>query len=203
MLKLYKLAITGQLSSGKTAACAFLSEIGSFVISADEIVHDILSNSTPHIQQVVSTLGNEVLQGEKLSRRKIASIVFNDQNKLKQLEEILHPEVEKRIKEMYNDLVKTENDLFVVDFPLLYTVGMQKWFNSIITIISDVELRKKRFLNKGFSEEQFELRSKALVNHDKQAMNADFIVTNNGTLESLKNEIKNIINLVKKEESNE
>ena len=76
MLKLKKIAVTGGLAAGKTTVCQLFKELGAYVVSADEIVHQMLSPDTVVGQQVVSLLGSDIVSGLGIDRKKIAAKVF-------------------------------------------------------------------------------------------------------------------------------
>src|SRR5271157_2236178 len=106
MLKVRKIAVTGGLSAGKTTVCQLFKELGAYVISADEIVHQLLSPGTPTAQQVVNLLGSDVLQSKQLDRSKIAAIVFSQKDHLNALEAILHPAVFNEIEQRYQHVIQ-------------------------------------------------------------------------------------------------
>ena len=72
MLALKKIAVTGGLASGKSTVCALLKKRGAYVVSADEIVHRLLSPHTPLGRQVIKVLGSDIVSGNELDRKKIA-----------------------------------------------------------------------------------------------------------------------------------
>jgi dephospho-CoA kinase len=119
--------------------------------------------------------------------------VFSNSEKLKSLEDILHPEVIEIIKKTY-DTIKDSPDYkaFVVEFPLLFEIEFEHFFDQVIFVTADEERRKNRFINKGFSEEQFKLRSKRMSSENEKISKSDFIIKNNGSLENLNNQIENI-----------
>ena len=76
MLKLGKIAIVGGILAGKSSACKIMHSQGSYVISADDIVHKIYLEDITLKEQIVNLLGNGVLTNNQLDRKKIAKIVF-------------------------------------------------------------------------------------------------------------------------------
>ena len=91
MLKLKRAAVTGGLSCGKSSVCRILSELGAYVVSADKIVHQLLSSDANLGQEIVHLLGPSVLVNQTLDRSRIAHIVFHDSELLKALEALVHP----------------------------------------------------------------------------------------------------------------
>ena len=91
MLTLKKIAITGGISSGKTTVCRILNKHGACTLNSDQIIHKFLTDDYPCITETIDLFGSEILTDGKIDRKKIAEIVFNDVEKLKALEKILHP----------------------------------------------------------------------------------------------------------------
>src|SRR5262245_18488804 len=101
MLKLRTEAITGGLSCGKSSVCRILKELGAYVVSADKIVHQLLSSDTNLGQEVVSLLGPGLLVNQKLDRSRIAHIVFRDLELVQALEKLVHPAVYRELDSDY------------------------------------------------------------------------------------------------------
>ena len=57
MLKLKKVAVTGGLSCGKSSVCRIFKELGAYVVSADKIVHQLLSPDANLGQKIVQLIG--------------------------------------------------------------------------------------------------------------------------------------------------
>ena len=138
MLALKKIAVTGGLASGKSTVCALLKKRGAYVVSADEIVHQLLSPHTPLGQQVIKLLGSDIVNNHQLDRKKIAQIVFSNPQKLEALEKLLHPQVLNEIDTAY-EKIKHRSDYrcFAAEVPLLYEIGAEKRFDLVIGVVAD------------------------------------------------------------------
>lgn len=187
MLTLKKVAVTGGLASGKTSVCRILENLGAYIVSADEIVHQLLSPSTPVGQQVISLLGSDIVRNHDIDRKKIAEKVFSQPNQLKALEALLHPAVLDEVKRRYNAVKSKGNSkLFVAEIPLLYESESESFFDAVITVMADPALARKRFTQKtDHSPLEFERRMERQLDPHHKAARADFVIVNNGTFEEL------------------
>lgn len=200
MLALKKIAITGGLSCGKSSACHFFKELGSYTVSADQIVHQLLSSDEKLIQKAIDLLGSEIIVNGKIDRSKIAKKVFNDRQLLHSFEKLLHPavyaEIEKQVQIAKNE---KKAGLFIAEIPLLYETNGEKYFDKVILVTSDSEKCKQRFrIKTGESDTDYEKRNDRFLKEEEKALKADFILVNNGTLHDLQENITKIYhNLLK------
>ncbi len=183
-----KVAVTGGLSSGKSSVCCFLKKFGAYTVSADEIVHELLIPQTHIGHQVLDLLGGEILKEGAFDRAKIAEIVFRQPEKLRALEKILHPAVLDAIQAFYLLMkAQKERPLFVAEIPLLFESESHSYFDTVVALICDPLLAKKRFGQEGFEERM----AHQLPTTQKAAL-ADFTITNNGTLADLEKKTREL-----------
>lgn len=188
MLKLRKIAVTGNLAAGKSTVCHLLKKLGAHVLDSDKIVHTLL-NSSPIKKAIVKLLGEEVLEKGRIDRSKIARIVFNSKKnkKLLQLEKIIHPEVLKKINQKYRESKKKNKDqLFVVEMPLLFEMKAEKFFDFVISVIADEKICAGRFGT------DFKKRNQRQMTSAEKTKKADFVIYNNQDLKSLKKQTTNL-----------
>lgn len=191
MLKLKKIAVTGGLSAGKTAVCQIFKELGAYIISADEIVHQLLSSRTPTAQQVILLLGSEILSGQTLDQSKIAAKVFTDPKLLTALEGILHPTVFDEIDKKYAQVSKEgKYTLFIAEVPLLYEANAQNRFDGVICVVADPKQCQNRFAKQ--MKKNYKERIQRQIPLTEKSSKADYIIENNSSFEELKNRVKTI-----------
>ena len=201
MLKVKKIAVTGGLAAGKTTVCHIFSELGAYVVSADEIVHQLLSPNSAIGQQVVSLLGSSIVSGSQFDRKKIAAKVFSQPTLLRALEEIVHPAVFNEIERRYQ-LVNQErkHPLFVAEIPLLYESEGEGRFDGVISVFADPELCKKRFVQETHQDAQeFDKRMTRQIKPQQKIDRAQYTIENNGNLQELKQIVKNLFSQLTKE----
>jgi len=187
MLGLRKVAVTGGLSCGKSSVCRYFKELGAYVVSADEIVHQLLSPKTSIGQQVISLLGPDVIVDDRIDRRAIAKKVFNDPKLLYSLEQLIHPSVEQEIEQKYQQVKKQGNiTLFIAEIPLFFEVAKKHNFDAIITVWAKEEQCKLRFTNAtGYAEEEFNKRMTFQVSPEEKKKHADYVIDNSGSIEQM------------------
>lgn len=185
MLK--KIAVTGGLASGKSTVCKIFRDLGAHVVSADEIVHNLLSSKTALGQQVIDLIGNDVVVNGQIDRSKIAKKVFNNRALLQSLQNILHPAVGVEIEKQYQQ-VKTEGhvELFVAEIPLLFEGGKKGNFDATVAVVADSESSRQRFMaSTGYDKEEYDKRMAQQLSPEEKAKRADYVINNRGTLQQL------------------
>lgn len=199
MLKLKKIAITGGVASGKSSACQFFKELGAYVVNADAIAHELLDPNTDLGQQILRHFGSEIIKNGQISRRDLAEKVFQDQSKLKKLEQLLHPQVLKKIEELYKlACEKGSYSSFVVEIPLLFEIGKEKNFDVVIAVLSDESEARKRFEESGFAATEYDLRMNRQLPLKTKAAKAHYIIHNNSSLENLKKQVIELNQIIHK-----
>ncbi len=182
-----KVAITGGLSSGKSTVCKLLSELGAYVVSADEIVHHLLSSDPVTCKKIVSLLGPSILVQGQLDRKAIATKVFSHEETRKSLESILHPLVFDELALQYNTIKKNQKySLFVAEIPLLYETNNEALFDCVIAVVTDQKLCQERFIHAHKqTAENFAYRMCAQMPSKDKEKKAHFVLHNNGSIEEL------------------
>lgn len=191
MLNLKKIAVTGGLSAGKSTVCQLFKDLGAYVISADTIVHQLLSLGTTTAEQVIALLGPEIIAGDTIDRNKIATKVFSEPNLLDALEKILHPAVFDEIERRYKQASKERKySLFVAEIPLLYEAEKETHFDQVISVEADESLCRNR--SPQHTPEEFDRRMKRQLAPQIKTAKSHYAIKNNGTLEDLKKQVKTL-----------
>lgn len=201
MLKSKKIAVTGGLSSGKTTVTQILKELGAFVISADEIVHQLLSqeSSSQIHQKIIAILGHDIEKNGKLDRKLIAEKVFKDEKLLKKLEKILHPAVLSMMEKIYEDEGKT-SPLFVAEIPLLFEGNYDSWFDASIVVTAPEDEAIFRFCQSGGSKEDYFRRMHFQMPPQEKEAKAHYTITNDCGLNQLKSQVAQLFHVLTQEE---
>ncbi len=199
MLKLKKIGITGGVASGKSSVCQIFQELGAFVVDADAIVHQLLDSKTDLGKQIIQQFGPEIIIENKISRKKIAEKVFTNRKLLDKLEKLLHPEVEKEIERLYEQTCPLDRySSFVVEIPLLFEIQKETFYDCVIAVIAKEKIARKRFVDSGHTEEEYDLRMQRQLAPEIKAERAHYMIENSGSLEDLKKQVIHLNNILNK-----
>ncbi|MBC8384729.1 MAG: dephospho-CoA kinase [Candidatus Cloacimonetes bacterium] len=150
----FLIAITGNIASGKTIVCQWFKEKGFNVISADKIGHKILEK--PEIGSILEDrFGSIILSKNKIDRKKLGEIVFEDHDKLEFLNRLLHPLIR---SEMQNIIDTSKSEFLFFEIPLLFENKLENAFDLTINISSPGEIRIERLLQRDNITEKTALR---------------------------------------------
>lgn len=181
-----KVAITGNIASGKSTVEKFLKEKGVKVLDTDHIGHTILDNNTEVLEAFKDF---DILEEGSISRTKLGLIVFNNPEKLELLNSILHPQIRRKIEEFFNDN-KSENTVYV-SIPLLFEADMQDLFDKIIFVYTSDEIRLQRLITRnGYSEDYAKKRIASQIPQEEKLSKCDIIINNDGSIEDLQNQMQ-------------
>ncbi len=180
-----RVAISGNIASGKSEVEKILSNIGYKVLDTDKIAHDLLENN----QEIINAFKDfDIMENNKISREKLGKIVFSNSEMKSILEDILHPQIKVEIEKFFN-LYALEKYVFV-SIPLLFEAKMDDMFDKIIFVYADDEIRLKRLIARnGYSKDYALKRMNSQISQNEKVAKSDFIIKNNSSLESLKEQI--------------
>lgn len=190
-----KLAVTGGLSCGKSSVCQIFQDLGATTVSADEIVHDLLSNDSQTFHAIVDLLGNGVVVDGKLDRSKIGAIVFSSPQELEALESILHPLVHEKIEQAYQKALNDPSiELFIAEVPLLFETGTEALYDKTIAVVADRGYTRERFIHKtGKDVEEYERRMAKQLSPEEKASRSHFVIINNGSFDDLQRQVEKVM----------
>jgi dephospho-CoA kinase len=185
------IGVTGDIGTGKSTAAKFLKEFSKGeIINVDKLGWEILEKRKA---KLIDTFGEKIITRGKIDRKKLGKIVFNDKNKLRLLNSIIHPLL---VKELKNRILKIPDETVkIVDCALIYQWEIEKWFDRIIVVTSSYESRQKRTKKLKYNKEIIDnIMKSQIVNYgqDKCDKLVDIIIDNNLSLSVLRAKVKKI-----------
>ena len=152
-----KIAITGNIGTGKSTVAKIIKEFGLKVFESDQIVNKLLEEKEV-LDELKITFGKKIqglfISQTSLNKKELANFVFSNKKELSKLENIIHPKI-KIQKEIFLKKNCSESVLFF-DIPLLFEKNMAEKFNFVFYTFVDEKLQKKRVLQRAnMNEEKF------------------------------------------------
>lgn len=184
----YAVALTGSIATGKSTVVKILAKQGFEFIDADTIAHNILNEE----HASVSTLFGEHLVSEDIVDRKaLGDIVFSDEKKRKQLEDILHPLIYLRIEKLSTALDKQKRPYFV-DIPLFFE-GNRYPIEKTLVVYTPPNKQLLRLMKRDDTSSQKAQKRIALqLSIEEKRKKADYVIDNSGTLIALEQECSRV-----------
>lgn len=187
--------LTGGIASGKSTVTRVFRSLGACVIDADELAREVVRPGTPAWDEVVSYFGEGILKKDgSIDRSQLANIVFDDPEKRKVLNSIVHPrvfaEAERRRKEIEE---KDPVAVVVFDVALLIESGAHKKMDRIVVVYTDEETQVRRLMERDRIDRESAIkRIRSQMPLIEKKGYADYIVDGAMSVEELEQEIERI-----------
>ncbi len=176
--------ITGGIGSGKSTAAKFFEELGIPVYNSDTRAKTIQNENSEVKVKIIAAFGEEAYNENGLNKAFISKQVFQNNEKLKLLNSIVHPAV----FQDFEDWKKAQkSDIVMKEAAILIESGSYKDCDVVITIERD-----------GLSREEIRARINNQISDEERIAKSDFIIDNNGDLAHLKNEVEETFIKIKK-----
>ena len=190
MTKCKKIGLTGGIASGKTMVSDCFKKLGTQVIDADIISHEVTEPSGSAFEEILSEFGSEILDEKGLiNRKKMRAIIFNDPSQKKILENIIHPKVR---DEMFQRINKSDDHYLIVSVPLLVETGMHQIMdrNLLVDCSEDTQIERLMHRDKITLNEARAILKNQASRSDRKKIADDLIVNeNNVTLIELEDKV--------------
>lgn len=145
-------AITGGICSGKSVVADFLRKEGHIVIDCDVLAREV-TEMPEIVEKIASSFGKEFFLDGKLNRAMLASFIFSDETRTRQLNEITHPKILQLLSEKLN---KLDGKVFV-EVTLINSPGLTKLFDEVWVVTANKEERLSRLTKRNcFNVQQAE-----------------------------------------------
>jgi len=190
----FVVGITGGIASGKSTVMNIIKEKGYKVISCDDISNKVLQDKRKNVggfSRVVEAFGEAIVVENEIDRKALGKIVFNDFEKRKQLESILHPLIRKRLE----DIIKKEKEnILFVEIPLLFETDFYQLCDKTIVVYVDLDNQAWRLMARNKIEFPEALKLIYLqMPMDQKIKRADFVIDNTHGIYDINWQVNQII----------
>ncbi|WP_372746025.1 dephospho-CoA kinase [Lutibacter sp.] len=187
--------LTGGIGSGKTTVLNLFEALGAKVFIADVEAKKIMNSDQELKAQISKLFGKEAYINNVLNRKFIASEVFNNAEKLKALNALVHPKVRERFLEFK---LKMAGKIIIYEAAILFESGGNFECDFVITVTADLNLRIERVMQRdGVTKEEIESRMQHQLNDDFKIKNSNFVIKNH-QLKATETQVKTIFSILEK-----
>ena len=179
--------LTGNVAAGKSAVAELWRGAGVPVVSADELARAAVAPGTEALAGIAELFGPGVIRDDgMLDRAAVRGIVFRDEEALRALEAIVHPEVRRLRDEWTTEQREAGAEVVVWEIPLLFETGMEGEVDVVVVVDASAGVRRRRIVEtRGLTETEAEAVMAAQLAAGEKRRRADVVVENAGTREEL------------------
>ena len=186
------LGLTGSIGMGKSTISSQLAEFGAKISDSDAIVHKLFQN-----KDIIAKIAQEfpeTLKQANIDRNILGQLVFANPEKLKILENIIHPMVRAENLKLIEQAKREKWPILVLEIPLLYETGAEEICDAVIVVTTSYDIQHSRVLARnGMTEEKFEQILKQQMSDADKRKRADYIIDTSNGFESSKVQLEVLI----------
>lgn len=191
------IGITGNSGSGKS----FISEIllnkykCVAIIDADRIAREMSNINTLYYKEIVKRFGKDILKENlEINRKILARIIFNNDEKRKELNSITFKYVVDKIKDEIK--LNSDKNIIIIDAPLLFESGLDKICDITLGVISEESIKIDRICKRdNLSVREAKDRLRVQLKDEVLREKCNYIIENNGDVDCLNTQLKEIVNV--------
>ena len=174
--KQIKVGVTGAIGAGKTFVSSIFEKLGFPVFNSDIEAKKCMQSDMYLIEQIKVVFGDKVYENNILQKDILSEIIFNDNEKLKSLNHLIHPVVSKNFM---NWCELQNSDIIIKEAAILFESGSNDFLDKIICVSAEEEIRIKRVMlrDKCDKNRVLSVMSKQMTQKEKEKL-SDFIIIN-------------------------
>ncbi|MEW6145550.1 MAG: dephospho-CoA kinase [Thermodesulfobacteriota bacterium] len=187
------IGLTGNIASGKSSVARMFEELGARIIDADDVARAVVEPGEPAWKDVADVFGKEVLDPDgRINRKKLAEIVFSDEAMRGRLNDITHPRIKERIRDLLREYEEEGASIAMIEATLIVERGgLRSLFDGLIVVTADEETQIERLIrDKGYTREEAVSRLKAQMPAEEKIKHADYVIDNSGSLDDTRAQVE-------------
>ncbi len=188
--RLMRVGVTGGIGTGKTTVCNFLRAQGCEIFSADLEAKRLQETDPDVIAGIKHIFGDAIYENGLPNRKRIAEIIFHDENKLSALNALIHPKVFRAFDEAARRAEAEGKPMIAKEAAILFESGGEKGLDAVLVVAADLDKRFARLRARGLSDAEIHARLSHQFPQEELLKRADIVVWNNDTLDALEAETK-------------
>lgn len=194
------IGLCGGSGAGKGVVAKLFASHGIPSIDADAVYRDLIYAGSPLLKRISDAFGEYVIsQDGTLDRKTLSSIVFSNNEKLLLLNKITHGAIIEETEIRFEKYKKLGYPAIIFDAPQLFESGFDKKCDIIITVTAPIDLKIQRLIKRDNKPKAAILdRLAAQLPDEFLISKSDYVLENNGDIESLSGEIDKLVKIILK-----
>lgn len=191
-----RIGLTGGIGSGKSTVAQMLADRGAVIIDADAISRELMEPGSDVLNETVRAFGSAILTADgRLDRAALASVIFENEAKRKELNSIVHPAVR---SEAERQAATAQADpgfsgVLIEDIPLLVETGQAQRFDGVVVVETALAERLRRLVDqRGMNRADALARIQAQASDQERREIATWLVDNSHSLEETRRQVETV-----------
>lgn len=189
------LGLTGSIATGKSTVAGLFSREKIPIVDADLIARQVLEPGQRAYKDVVQAFGRDILMSDQsINRAKLGALIFNDQQKRDQLNQIVHPVIIDQLIAERDRLIKAGHPLIVLDIPLLYELDLVELVDQVVVVYTTVENQFARLMVRDqLTETEAKQRINSQLSIEEKKQRANYMIDNNSSKEETEAQFQQLL----------
>ena len=180
-----RVGITGGIGSGKSTICSLFEQLDIRICYTDKMVHVIQHTNLSVISEIKEVFGDDIYTYDdgvaKLNKKKLASIIFSDKEKLRTIEEIIRPRLWEEIQKIAEEEKEKGQKYFLIESAIFFETGGNKNIDYMIGVTAPLDIRIERACKRdNATRETIEERINNQMPDDTKMALCDYVIINDG-----------------------
>ena len=189
------IGLTGGICSGKSTIAKYFETLGARIVDADKLGHAAYTQGTTCYEKLKEHFGMSIISEDAaINRKALGDIVFSDPSQMRQLENIVWPEIKAMIEQRVTE-EKNEEGLMIIEAAIAIEAGWTELFDKLIVVSVDRDTAIERLQSRnGLSYDDALKRLNAQMTNDERCSKADVIIENSieNSLEQIQLKVQEI-----------
>ncbi len=186
------IGLAGGIGSGKSTVSRMLRGLGARIIDTDQISKELMQKGGSLLSDVIDNFGEDMLlEDGNLNRKKMADLIFSDDEKRKLLNDLTHPKIINELKNRLCAIKKmNEYEVIVVDCALLFEMGLDKLVEQTWLVDVDKDVQISRLMSRdNLSRDEALDRINSQMSLEEKRERSDIKIDNSHSVENTQRQI--------------
>lgn len=182
------IGLTGGIGSGKSEVSLRFAALGIDIVDADMVARDVVMQGTDALLSIADHFGPDILLADgSLNRSRLRDIIFTDAAEKEWLENLLHPLINQRIRELLNE---SRSIYVILSSPLLLETQQYLLVDRVLVVDTSEILQIERASRRDTKQEtQIRAIMATQLSRAERCSRATDIIQNHGDLGELDEQI--------------